>query len=173
MHRAIVLLFSTFLLLGCNDGDIIVTNFSFENATLKTCGTVGNYVFYKENPQVFESLSLRLATTDSIYKEAGEKIYELGGNTNFVNYRSYDGPLGNNYFCNSIPPVSPNVEMDYLAVSGSAHVIVTFKIEDQTLRKNVQVVLKDVVLVNGDVQIIKETLDMGIIENVETVDLDL
>jgi len=159
------------MLQGCDDGDIIITDFNFENAELKTCGGVGNYVFYKQNPQIFESLSLRLGTTDSIYSTEGERAYELGANTNFVNYRSYDGPLGTNYFCNSIPPTSPKVEVDYLAVSGTARVIVTFEQEDQILRKSIQIILKDVVLVNGDIQIIEETLDMGTIENVEIVEL--
>ena len=171
MNRFLVIIVLSLLLHSCNDGDVIVTDFNFENAPLQTCGQVGNYVFYKVNSQVFESLSLRLGTTDSIYKTEGEKIYELAGNTNFVNYRSYDGPLGNNYFCSSIPPTAPKVEVDYLAVSGTVLLNVTFEQEDQTLRKSVQIVLKDVVLVSGDNQIIPETLNMGTIENVEVIEL--
>ena len=116
---------------------------------------------------------MRLGTTDSIYKTEGEKTYELGGNTNFVNYRSYDGPLGSNYFCSSIPPTSPKVELDYLGVSGSVQVIVSFENDSlaSKLRKKVQIILRNLVLINGDNQIIEETLDMGTIENVEVVEL--
>lgn len=173
MNRFYIIIILFFLLQGCNDGDVIVTDFDFENAQLKTCGNIGNYVFYKENPQIFESLSLRLGTTDSIYKTEGEKTYELGGNTNFVNYRSYDGPLGSNYFCSSIPPSSPRVEMDYLGVSGSVQVIVSFENDSlaSKLRKKVQIILRNLVLINGDNQIIEETLDMGTIEDVEVVEL--
>lgn len=200
-NRLLAILFLTILFNGCDDGDVILSNFNFENAELKTCGDVGNYVFYKENPQVFESLSLRLGTTDSIYNTEGEKIYELGSNTNFVNYRSYDGALGSNYFCNSVPPTSPKVIADYLGVSGTAKVIVKFKWDNpknkewqgeaslshtkhknrgsnhnpkqrNTLRKSVQVILKNVVLINGDKQIIQESIDMGTIENVRTEEIN-
>lgn len=210
MNRLLaILLFSSFLQ-SCDDGDIILTNFNFENAPLKTCGDIGNYVFYKENPQVFESLSLRLGTTDSIYKTEGLKTYELTGTSNYVNYRSYDGALGNSYFCNSIPPISPKVESDYLASSGTVEIYVTFNYEDRgvnksaltlgnqftdiskentlsslnnlsspsnvfenrsTLKKDVQIILKNLVLINGDTQIIQETLDMGTIENVQIVEI--
>lgn len=177
------------ILLSCDDGDVIVTTFNFEDVPLKTCGDIGNYVFYKENTQGFESLSLKLATTDTIYKRADTLIYDLGSNTNFVNYRSYDGPLGNNYFCSSIPPTSPKVIVDYLAISGKAEIIVTFENINPlhrnsysnglnpnhnrgTIQKNVQVTLKDIVLVSGDDQIIQQTLNMGRIENVETVEIN-
>ena len=186
----LIFLLFTLLFQSCDDGDIIVTTFNFENVALKTCGDVGNYVFYKENSQEFESLSLRLGTTDSIYKTADTLIYDLASNINYVNYRSYNGPLGNNYFCSSIPPTSPTVEVDYLAVSGRAEIIVTFveinpvnKESDKaglnhsqqnrgTIQKSVQVILKDVVLVSGDDQITQETLNMGRIENVRTEEIN-
>ena len=203
MNRLFAVIVFSIFLQSCDDGDVILTNFNFDNAALKTCGDVGNYVFYKENPQVFESLSLKLGTTDSIYKTEGLKIYDLNGTSNYVNYRNYDGALGNNYFCNSIPPTSPKVESDYLASSGTVEIYVTFKVEDRgipksnvdaegeisniysnsnsinpsnsgsnkfqnraTISKSVQIILKDLVLINGDTQIIQQTIDMGTIENV-------
>lgn len=164
---AILLIFT--YLQSCNDGDIIVTNFNFDDVDLKTCGEVGDYVFYKENTQSFESLSLKLGVSDSIYKEAGNLTYPLSTSTNFVNYRRYDGTLGNNYFCRSIPPTSPKVLEDYMAVSGSVIVIVTFDYDEDDatqITKNVEIILKDIVLINGDEQIIMESLNMGLIENV-------
>ncbi len=167
MNRLFLIIFLSLFLQGCDDGDVIVTDLDFDNVALKTCGSLGNYIFYKENTEVFQSLSLRLGTSDSLYKTEGTKTYTLSGTTNFVNYRSYDGPLGNNYFCSSIPPTSPIIEADYLAVSGSAQVIVSFNEDETPIVKNVQIILKDLVLINGDKQIIQETLDMGIIENVQ------
>ena len=163
-----ILLIFTFLQ-SCNDGDIIVTNFNFDAVDLKKCGDVGNYVFFKENTESFESLSLKLGVTDSIYNTEETKTYPLGASTNFVNYRRYDGKLGNNYFCNSIPPTSPSVLEDYKAVSGSAIVIVSFEYDDDDatqITKSVEIILKDLVLIKGDEQIIIETLNMGTIENV-------
>ncbi len=131
MNRFFALLFFfTIFLQSCDDGDIIITTFNFDEAELKACGTVGNYVFYKVNPEALESLSLKLGVTDSIYKTAETKSYILNGTTNFVNYRTYDGDLGTTYFCSSIPPTAPNVTVDYLAASGTADFVTTFVYED-------------------------------------------
>lgn len=130
MKKILILFITSLLLHGCNDGDIIITTFNFDDAELKTCGTVGNYVFYKVNPEALESLSLKLGVTDSIYKTAETKSYTLNGTTNFVNYRTYDGTLGTAYFCSSIPPTSPNVMEDYLAASGTAQFATTFIYDD-------------------------------------------
>lgn len=125
--------FFTILLQSCDDGDIIITTFNFDEAELETCGTLGNYVFYKVNPEALESLSLKLGVTDSLYRTAETKNYILNGTTNFVNYRTYDGVLGTTYFCSSIPPTTPNVTVDYLAAAGTAEFVTTFIYEDNDL----------------------------------------
>lgn len=131
MSRSLaILFFLSFLFQSCNDGDIIITTFNFDDAELKTCGSAGNYVFYKVNPDAQESLSLKLNLGQSIYNEPGEVIHNLNGSNILVNYRTYDGLLGNNYFCSNIPPTSPNVTVDYIATSGTAVVTVSFRIED-------------------------------------------
>src|SRR5690554_3188056 len=128
--RNLLILFLIFpVLFSCNDGDVLVENFNFDGANLQTCGDVGSYVFFKENTESFESLSLHLGTSDSIYNEPAIKTYTLNNTSTFVNYRRHDGPLGNNYFCNNVPPSSPTVIEEYKAVSGSAQVIVTFEYE--------------------------------------------
>lgn len=193
--RKLLILFILFpIIFSCNDGDVIVKNFNFDGANLQTCGDVGSYVFFKENIESFESLSLHLGVSDSIYNEPAIRNYNLNSSSTFVNYRRHDGPLGNNYFCSNVPPSTPNVIEEYKAVSGSAQVIVTFEYEtgdrpasksdfnahpsqnsskpwNETLHKNVQVILKDLVLIKGSEQIIIETLDMGTIEDVEVIEL--
>ena len=47
-----------------------------------------------------------------------------------MNYRTYDGDIDKTYFCNSIPPVSPRVTVDYLATSGTALLKKTFVYDD-------------------------------------------
>jgi hypothetical protein len=131
MNRLLALLFfASILLQSCDDGDIIITTFNFDDAQLKKCGTSGNHVFYKVNPEALESLSLRLGVTDSLYKTEGTKVYILNGTSNFVNYRTYDGTLGDNYFCSSIPPTSPGVTVDYFAASGTVEFTTTFVYDD-------------------------------------------
>ncbi len=130
MKKILFLFIASLLLQSCDDGDIIVTTFNFDDAELKNCGGVGNYVFYKVNPDALESLSLRLGTMDSIYKPSGTRVFTLNGTSNFVNYRTYDGALGTSYFCSSIPPTSPNVTVDYIAASGTVDFVVTFVYDD-------------------------------------------
>lgn len=131
MNRFLFLIiFSSIFIQSCDDGDIIVRSFNFDNAELKTCGDVGNYVFYKVNPDSKESLSLKMEVLDSLYREEGIVNYTLNGSTIVVDYRTYDAALGNNYFCSSIPPTSPNVTVEYVASSGTAVFTTTFLIED-------------------------------------------
>ncbi|TXD67965.1 hypothetical protein [Aequorivita lipolytica] len=131
MNKLIALIFCLPILLqSCNDGDIIITTFNFNEAKLESCGSSGSYVFYKVNPEALESLSLRLGVTDSLYKTEGTKPYIINGTTNFVNYRTYDGTLGANYFCSSIPPTSPKVTVDYFAASGIANLTTIFFYDD-------------------------------------------
>ena len=66
MKKILFLLIASFLLQSCDDGDIIITTFNFDDAELKSCGELGDFVFYKINPEAKESLSLKLGETDSL-----------------------------------------------------------------------------------------------------------
>ncbi len=122
--------FLAILLQSCNDGDIIITSFNFDDADLENCGQSGNYVFYKINTEAQESLSLKLGVTSDLYLAEVTNSYTLDGTSNFVNYRSYNGAVGSNYFCSSIPPTSPLAIADYLAAAGTAQLTTTFNYND-------------------------------------------
>lgn len=165
MKRFFLILFSVFLLQSCDDGDIIVTSFDFSETDLKYCGGPGDYVFYKINVATKESLSLRLSTSDSIFKLLQDKEYVLNGVSDYVNYRSYDATVGNSYFCTSVPPTSPKVLIDYFGGSGKVQIGISIITEDGVVtKKRVKITLKDISMVSGDEKIIQETLEMGAIE---------
>lgn len=169
-----VLVLSLVILTGfssCDDGEIVVKDFDFDNVALKTCNSAAIHVFYKSNDISFESLSLRLEPGFDLYGEAKTHQFTLNGSSNFVNYRRFDSPLGSNYFCTSVPPSSPAIIDEYKAVSGIAVLTVTFRTEDNKLHKDVQIVLKDITLTKEKETIILQTLDMGTIQSVQTVDL--
>ena len=113
-----ILLFTLFQ--SCDDGDVIVTTFDFEEADLQLCGDGNEYVFYKINNEVSESLSLQLTTTDSLFLEDGTETYTLDGTGNVVNYRRFSSNVTGDYFCNPIPPTAPTVNIDYVGASGTA-----------------------------------------------------
>lgn len=164
MKRFFLILFLSFFFLSCDDGDIIVTSFEFSDAQLKYCGGPGDYVFYKVNTQSQESLSLKLSTNDTIFKLLEGKTYILTGSSDYVNYRSYDGAVGNDYFCRSVPPTSPQVVVDYFGGAGKAEIAIELYTDDEIAKKRITITLKDVVMVSGQEQIIQETLEMGNIE---------
>jgi len=120
MKRTYLLIVFLSFLYACNDGDVIVTTFNFDSANLETCGGPGEYVFFKINSESAESISVQLGTTQTLFVETDTLTVALDGTSNFVNYRMFSDNITSSYFCNNIPPTSPQVQIDYLASSGSA-----------------------------------------------------
>lgn len=108
------------LLLSCDDGEVIVTSFDFDESDLAYCTGSDSYVFFKINDQAQESLSLLTNITEDDFKDEDENIIQLNGTTNFVTYRKYNAEITSSYFCNDIPPASPEVTIEYIASSGTA-----------------------------------------------------
>lgn len=104
---------------SCDDGEIIVTSFDFEDQTLQSCGGPENYVFFKLNTDANESLSLSLETSVENFKNPANRTFVLNGTTNFANYRKYNGDITASYFCNNVPPESPQVSVEYVGNSGT------------------------------------------------------
>ncbi|WP_133240819.1 hypothetical protein [Marixanthomonas spongiae] len=115
---------------SCDDGDVIVTTFDFENASLNLCSNGNQYVFYKINNDVSESISLKITTDDPLFFETETKSYELNGSSNIVNYRRFDSDVTGDYFCSSVPPTSPTVAIDYTGASGTARLNTTTVLDD-------------------------------------------
>lgn len=116
----LIALFTT--LFSCADGDVIVTSFNFDDASLQACGNTGGYLFFKIGESGTESISVRLGVNDEQLINPGLLVLELNGSSNFANYRIYDATVTNSYFCNEIPPTSPGVTQEYVANSGSAEI---------------------------------------------------
>lgn len=130
MKTLICFLILSSFFLACDDGDIIVTTFNFDEANLNNCGGPGNYIFFKINNNTSESLSLSLGTSDILFIESGSRVFVLNGTSNIVNYRIYNGDLTNSYFCNSIPPISPDVITEFIGSSGEATLVTDVTLDD-------------------------------------------
>lgn len=127
MKKILFLLISAITLQSCDDGDLIVTTFDFENTALQVCGGPDVYVFYKIGSNTEESISLRVNTTQDIFFEDEstavgdyDLVFTLDGTDNFVNYRIFNSTVTNSYFCNSVPPTTPEVTENYVGASGTA-----------------------------------------------------
>lgn len=162
---------------SCSDGDIIITNFDFENSGLETCENNHSRVFFKRNNESPESLALVIPKTDSLYYKSDTIQYPLNGNTTKLFYRLHNEQVPNNYFCQAVPPSFPKTEQEYVSDTGVATVYILVKNSNEeeenpsnaypyTLTTQVSVVLKDISLYNEEETIIKETLSLGTISNV-------
>ncbi|UJH91479.1 hypothetical protein LZ575_01575 [Antarcticibacterium sp. 1MA-6-2] len=122
---------------SCDDGDIIVTTFEFEEDAFTICGDGNSKVLYHiNNEDVFETLSVQI--TNGALSNEDDKLIKaltslslpldpgvlppirivLTGN-NQVIYRTYDGTIpARDYFCRDIPPASPKVLQEYRSVGG-------------------------------------------------------
>ena len=131
MKKIFILLTISIFLGSCNDGDVIVTTFDFDDESLSNCGDVGGYVLYKFNNETNESISLSLSTNDSIYNMTEEQVFNLNGEGNIVHYRKYSDAIDDDYFCNNVPPTSPTVTSEYIGSSGEATITTTITLDDE------------------------------------------
>ena len=130
MRKYFFLLLMPILFQGCNDGDFIVTNFDFEDAQLQQCGDATNVVFFKINPQVNESISLLIPTSQELFIETGTQTFNLSSTGSIVNYRGFDDSVTSSYFCNPVPATSPGVVLEYIGNSGIARLISETTLDD-------------------------------------------
>ncbi len=133
MRRLFLGIFLLLFFNSCDDGEIIVTNFDFEDSTLKTCQGSNKNVIYAINSQdVNESISLEFSSSILEFTENGKILppgespysFELTGNNRVV-YRLYNGDVPNDYFCNVVPPSEPVVVEEWISGSGATVVIQT------------------------------------------------
>lgn len=114
---------------SCDDGDLVVSNFNFEDATLESC-TNFDFVFFKIQSDSNESIALAFSTTDDFLAETGQIQINLSGNDQVV-YRRFTSEVTSNYFCNPIPPTSPKVSEELISTTGLITITTTATEEDQ------------------------------------------
>lgn len=136
MKKYASLLLLALLLNGCDDGDLTVDSVDFENITPQTCDQTTNTLIYKLKPQ--EALLLQLPPgsiiNDPTLKDA-PVIYNIDNNGNGSYrylYRAYDGAVATANICNIIPPKTPNVTQEWLAIGGVIE-IATKQVEETDL----------------------------------------
>lgn len=163
--KNILLIFGiSILLFACDDGDVIVTNFDFEDAPLQVCETLTQTVFYKINPNANESISLILETTNDLFITSGTELYQLNESANLVNYRLFDALVTDDYFCNPVPPTTPKTTQEYLGTSGFVRITSITVLNDND---GIETVDSDDVMAEGT-----GDLDMDGIPNYYDIDDD-
>lgn len=111
-------LFSILLLVGflflftCNDGDVIVFEFDFED-TFKSCGE-SDVLFFKtkEDPTETVTLAIPSFTVEEIFTSETDTIEKTNAVFNYRTYNRADLPSDSDLFCNNLPPANLNVTLD-------------------------------------------------------------
>ena len=117
MKNTFYIIFLLFSLLACDNGNIDVPSFEFEEE-IHICDDYK--VLYLTNVDNTEAFILQLSN-DDIAADFG--IAQIAITETNTNYRVFDGALTNNYFCSPIPPTTPIVTTDWKGVAGTENYI--------------------------------------------------
>ncbi|MDB2587277.1 hypothetical protein N9Y02_04720 [Flavobacteriaceae bacterium] len=126
----IYILISLAVFSSCDDGDVAVQSFDFEDQSLSYCDNDQSILFYVRNSSGTEAVLADLTVNLTNLLSAGVLSYELAGSTNNVAYRIFDTSADPDYFCSAIPPTSPMVIDELIAISGRAEMLVVVNKDD-------------------------------------------
>ena len=124
------ILISLVVFSSCDDGDVAVESFDFEDQSLLYCDNNQSILFYVRNSSGTEAVLVDLTVNLTNLLSAGVLSYELAGNTNNVAYRIFDTSADPDYFCSAIPPTRPMVIDELIATSGRAEMLVVVNKDD-------------------------------------------
>lgn len=129
MKRVVSLLFFALLLNGCDDGDLIQEDISFEDVATQNCTT--NDIIYKLKDS--EALILELVGF-TFPTETKSQELDISA-SNRVLYRFYNGAVTSSTICETIPPATPIV-VDQWTTSGGKIVINTTAVKTTNTTDN-------------------------------------
>lgn len=127
--KKILVILTALLIWSCDDGDIIVTSFDFDEQTLQTC-TDFDFVYFKINPDNNETLALQFSTTLPFQTEEGSREISLSA-SNQITYRRFNSDITASYFCNAIPPTQPTVVEEFTSNVGDITLVTVGTLDDE------------------------------------------
>ncbi len=128
LSKTLGLLFLIFLL-SCDDGNVIVNSFNFDETTsLSLCQQDNVTVLHFIDPETAEAISFQFSGEDFDGTFTGLKnsdTLEIPINSsNQVIYRKLSAATsGSSYFCQQIPPSSPRVVDEFISTSGGTAIL--------------------------------------------------
>ncbi|MCK5637238.1 MAG: hypothetical protein KAH67_00925 [Flavobacteriaceae bacterium] len=158
----VLILFS----LSCDDGDLDIANFEFEE-TINVCG---DFTLYRLSTNEHKEVLMLTLTDKQIKKDTipvlPVQVTKIGPYT--VTDRVFDSEVTSSYFCTVVPPVEPKVLKNWEGESGTVFVKNSplFDTDEITIIGWEHIiVLQDVVLKSGDESLIfNDTYLFGTLE---------
>ncbi len=123
MNKIFLLLASIFMFSACDDGDITLESFNFNDVDIQE-SCVENYLF-KINDN--ELLLLNIPFTvfeNAITPENEPRVTNIGSNCSIL-YRLYSDVINAAFICATITPATPVVQKEWQAQGGTVEVITT------------------------------------------------
>jgi hypothetical protein len=174
IFQLFLLVISLFVFNSCDDGNIIVTTFDFDQDTpLSLCQENNTNVFYYINPETNEAISFQFNLDDFTGTftglETSQTISLNINNSNVITYRKLSAQTnGNNYYCQQVPPSSPRVLEEFVSTTGGTATIF-ISIESQDDNDGVPAELEDI---NNDGDLFNDDSDGDGIPNFLDTDDD-
>ncbi|WP_299443558.1 hypothetical protein [uncultured Aquimarina sp.] len=132
--KKLLYIFIFLVVASCDDGDIIVTSFEFEDVDLQLCegANTNEFVFFKINTSVNEAISYNFidARYSSTTPTESDIIIDLEDSDNSLIYRQFNNSITADYYCSNIPDANITVTDELLSVSGQATIINQIVSED-------------------------------------------
>jgi hypothetical protein len=148
--------------LSCDDGNIITTTFNFdENTNLSLCQQDNTNVLYFIDQETNEAISFQFSDDefDGTFTEIDENTIEINfniNNNNRVTYRRLSGSInGNDYYCQQVPPSSPQVLEEFISTTGGTATL-QIRVTDQDDNDEVPAELEDI---NGNGDLFDDDTD--------------
>lgn len=128
--KKIFFVLSCLLFFACSDGDIIVSNFDFnENTPLSLCRIDNQNVLHFINPETNEAISFEFQLNNFTGSFEGlcppDPITIQLSNTNKITYRRLDNSTTDaEYFCRQVPPSTPSVIEEFISLNGGSAILI-------------------------------------------------
>ena len=119
---------------SCGDGDLEIDVINFDEVSLQFCEsvtTINSTVFFKINGE--EALILELQSGLLQNQATADTIRSVIPSQSSLTYRLFSESVSKNYFCDVIPPATPSVADEILAVTGEVLITTIQSQTDTTL----------------------------------------
>jgi len=125
MKKLVVFLLAV-IALSCDDGNVDIPEFNFSDAEIENCGDL---VLYKINENETLIIELSNSATDENFFTTDWDNEEFTLASDAITYRTLDSKPGSDYFCQNIPPTTPNIINEWIG-SGELLIVDTFTTRD-------------------------------------------
>lgn len=128
MKNVLSLMLVLLFLNSCDDGNISVVSFDFSTSKAQSCnlGVEGKFfVFSKQDKRTFIIQTNEINFANEVTPVGAPSIIPINGTTNKVIYREYSDNIVDATICSAIPPISPIVTKELIAVGGSIVITTT------------------------------------------------